>query len=50
MGVKGYIDKIDVNDVNRFEEYVLRHIHHNEPDIFEFISKIKHYPKISHRA
>lgn len=41
MGVKGYIDKIDVKDVSRFEEYVLRHIEHNESDIFEFISKNK---------
>ena len=43
-GVKGYLDKVNLKDVNRFEKEFIRKIKISQPDILE---KIKEEQKIS---
>jgi F-type H+-transporting ATPase subunit alpha len=38
-GVKGYLDKLDVSDINRFESELLRTMSREKPEILEDISK-----------
>jgi F-type H+-transporting ATPase subunit alpha len=36
-GVKGYLDKLKINDVGRFEQALLRHLHHNHAQILDSV-------------
>ncbi|MBY0501206.1 MAG: F0F1 ATP synthase subunit alpha [Alphaproteobacteria bacterium] len=40
-GVKGYLDGLAINDVNRFEKAALKAIHHDDPQILESIREEK---------
>ena len=47
-GTKGYLDKIEVSDVGRFEAGLLAHMRSNAQDVLDFISKED--PKIKGEA